>query len=336
MPFPKLMGEIYNERRGANPPANRTARFNKNSETIFGYRAVPAGAVVDAIQYQIVVQSSKAYLSDQQHTAQLDCWWLPEYGAGRTATVTTYTALKNLYDERVAKVEVQDFVGNAGNRNNIWTPTESDIQLGDDDNNLRYQPGRVSLEHLTDAHEAANLFSRRLWMGYMHGNAYRVGGVRGSGEDAKSYVRTQLVLKGWIRKAVATQRPGYIVWVLNNPNTIDDQYTGSGANGSQAENDELAKAMPRQGEWAALNFLAPDYDRLEGHGTIYPSNSDDYLRWVKQWATDGHGDDNDKQLLAMDLDVNWHMTDLWNRAADRMIVPAATTTNPIGNSPNDG
>lgn len=259
-----------------------------NAEHIIDWELIPRGA---NLQYQDVFIALGAANGDANRsgleecmTYQLDCWIIPVYGSDATETVDSRAGIKNLYDMYVPKSEDTD-------PNAALTLTETDVEIGDDDNSLIYQPGKISLMALADPGKPARIVHRRPWLGRHEGKFVRV---------ADNLIRFSDEHKLTIKRAYHANTPTYIVWVLTIPNNVAD-----GA-------FEERTTFPKNTDWVEWDFLAPQWDPILGvRSNDFNSGATALNAW-RAWSTHWMVEQGDKGR-------QWQQRPLYCRVARRTV-----------------
>ena len=265
--MPDLLGERYKE----------WASLPFAAEHIIDWEAIPRGAHLKYQDYRIILRSVGTRPAHQMMVTRLTCWWLPVYGTDATTVVNTTSALKLLYDKYVPKI-ASDSDGMGGPGQYDDADSAGELQLGDADTNLFYQPGAVSLATLTNPAKPAMLYDRQEWLGQDIGKGYLV-------QNAQTQTMRS-VHEGYVRRGLRAPTDGYLVWVLVIPGQIgDDTFT-------------VAESFPADREFNSLSFLAPTMDPIMGWRAD-GSSRQDWLRWVTHWLVEGdaNADEDDKQTL---------------------------------------
>ena len=264
MKMPNLLGERYKE----------WASLAVAEEHIIDWEVIPRGASLRYQDYRIIMRSVNPVQAHQLMVTRLTCWWLPVYGADAAEVVTDRDGLKLLYDKYVPKVSAP--AGEAADYNDA--DSETDLQLGDVDTHLFYQPGQISLATLTNPAMPAMLYDRQEWLGQDIGKGYLI-------QNARTQVMRS-VHEGYVRRGLRANTDGYLVWVLVIPNHVgDDAFS-------------IDATFPQDREFNSLSFLAPTMDPIMGWRAD-GANRADWLRWVSHWVIEGDdgGDQDDKQTL---------------------------------------
>lgn len=247
--MPDLLGKRYKE----------WAQLSSNAEHVIDWEVVPRGANIKYQSYDLVLHGDEDVEAYNCMLVDVSCWWLPVFGADAAETVSTTSALKNLYDKYVPKVD--STVPTAA-----WTVTDDDASIGDDDNELYFRPDRISLMSLTNPASPARLYNRREWLGWLEGKGYRTGSTTKCRYSARH--------RGFVRRGVPTPYPGYLVWVLTIPGDVSDSAF------------EVSSTFPPDGEFADLDFLAPMWDPIAAARSVGGANLDSWRRWAQSFVVE--------------------------------------------------
>lgn len=259
MILPKLLGKR----------AKAWGELDVGKEHVIDWEAVPPKAALDFQSYDFMIYGTEDVEAHHCMIYDLSCWWIPVYGSDATQTVNTTAALKNLYDMYVPKVDSEK-------PTDAWTESESDAEIGDDDDQLYFRPDRISLQILTDPSIPTKLYGRREWLGWLEDKGFRTG----SGTKTR-YVSRH---RGFVRRGVNTKMPGYIVWVLTIPPEVDnDDFT-------------IASTFPENRSFQELSFLAPVWDPIDVTRSLRGAGMDDWRRWAQHITDDEETNSAKRQL----------------------------------------
>ena len=322
MNLPSLFEERYFELRAQNanstPPNTHAAVLRPGSEGCLSFEVLEEGTNLDGISYTWGWTGQDEMDTDQHFTYEYGLYWLPMYnedaqtsievpsGAGYTTDAGKDKKLldniKAIWDRVWPKTD------NQSPENISWNPTHTDLEIGDLDTGLAYQPGRIPLEMLHAPEKPARLFHRRVWGGWIHQNAFRTGNG--------TKVRYQEKHKGMIRRGINVNRPGYLAWIYTVPADIP-----------AGDFDDPQTRLPRANRYENLRYRAPALDKVTGVPTIWPSTEDDFLRNMTQWRTDGN-----RQLVQQSLDVHAFLRYHYDRRTNEVRMAESAAASPPGDN----
>lgn len=294
MDLPHIFEERYEEIRntdaGSVAPNLHAKILQPGAENCLSFEVLEEGTNLDGIAYTWGFTGAEEIEADQHFTYELGLYWLPMYNedAQRAIEVPLLAAATDSARDRALKDEVKKIWDrvwpktdnlDTDNLGDFWTPTHSDLEIGDVDTALAYQPGKLPLEMLHSPEKPARLFHRRVWGGWIHGNCFRTGNG--------TKVRYQERLKGMIRRGINANRPGYLAWIITIPNDIP-----------AGDFDDPQTRLPRSRRFENARYRCPAISKVAGVPTIWPSTEDDFLRNATQWRTDG-----ERQMVQQKLDT---------------------------------
>ena len=240
----------YN-RAGANNIGTDGNLTRPNHDHCVFFEPIKAGEMLQSIRIRMAVASSEEMELYQTHTFQMALiYYETSLADGQNIEITSYDDAETLLDKIVPKYDDAKLVGAT------FTPTESDYEVGDVDDDTMYQLDKLPLSILTNPTGPAIIKRMRPWLGWYEGSAYRTG----NGDN----VRTLWMWDELIRIGIRSNRHGYLFGVLSNPGQPMD-YT-------------VMQTLPRQTDWENLNFLTPHMDLVTGNTIISPSTNDDWRR----------------------------------------------------------
>lgn len=253
-----------------------------NAEHVVDWEVIPRGADLRYQQFRIAIDSVATMPLHCVAMVDLTCWWIPVHGADAAETVNTVASLKNLYDMRVPKTlpglaktvdsnnpSISGATRTGAANSNLFG--DDDWSLGDDDNNLWFDPGHISLAMIENAGMPAKMYSRRQWLGRDLGS----GEVIASGGTVGQ--RYKLMHDGYVRRGLYAESDGYMVWILTIPGAIDD--------GDWTVSDQF----PADQEFASLSFLAPQWSPMPPGYQYGSSGESEMRRWISNWLIEGDG-----------------------------------------------
>lgn len=300
MPLPNYVTDWYIE----------GASLAVGQEHVLDYIHIPYGGATFPIPYDYVLFSPDQVDTNNVMIADLRHWILPCYGADRTEIPDSPTDIKDLYDRRIVKVN-PNAPSTAWNFQRPSDPDNSDQEnewepyhLGDDDNNLVYQMGRINRRIFADPGEAAMLTKHRERLGFLEGRSFR----RGNSDKVHYSTRINGVIPGRIH-AAATDI--IIVAVLTIPANIQDDDFRNGVDNHAATFNNL----PADREWESLRaFLAPQREPILGLMQSTATAVGDALKYMVKWdlRTSGSKQLDQKTLswrggMSPTYDRNWNM-----------------------------
>ena len=287
--FPNLSLHRYKEHRG----------LGTGAEHVLHWEPLPAHFRGSA-NVELIVKCPQDIPWDEFHMWQVEAYMFPMTRGNRGFTVTSTAFAKVIYDQTVAKVSDEltgvgwhDVENNPStDADNASTISNEDLELGDTDGNLVWQPGKLNKSAYTNPAETARLIHHRQKSGWPYqGTAFR---TAATGNARGPTVRTMTKHNWSVELATITE--SYFMVVMCIP-----------GNWSDTTYDEWGDAYltPRQQNWSSLKYMTPELEKVSGQQTIYPSTVEDFERHMEILYTNGDRQWNQQALdIQLDIDIN--------------------------------
>jgi len=271
-----------------------------NAQFVFDWEYLPEGAMMQWNMIDLIIQSKDEVNANEFSFIDIAAVWLPLYDADAAEAPSTRAAINTLINKRVPKIDPTSPLSD-------FSVSEDEYVLGNEDTNLMWQPGKITLKALTDPGKIGFLFHRRHRLGYAEGSAYR------TNTAASSYPKVRLIsrIQDMVTTGLKAPTPGIVAFFLTNPDT-------------EADNTfEESSTVPLDNEFENLAFLVPRWDPILGTRTLASADLDAWRRWAVSYVVEQGA--SPRQWSQASLDLRCHRQVMFSR-----VVSSGNITEPEG------
>ena len=250
---------------------------------------------------------------DTFHAWQLDAWMFPLTGVDHASV--RYQSMQNvkdmLYDVLVPKTDPTDLSGLGSPIRQGEAGLEAQLEQGDADNNLVWQPGRINTAaFFTPATEVMRVHHQRFRAGWPLGGdtAFRT---------ADGLCNTRVNTSFNVGFGPLPTEHVFLI-MLVNPADFDVKNW----------DDLNPYILPRENDWDNYKWMTPEMNKITGQESIHPATEDDFWRFADIHYTNGTNRQWVQRTLDYYGDIDVHI--------DRAIVASNFEATPADPVPDSG